>query len=388
MSFFSRKETPERVHVVIDIGSGSVAVALVHTKEDATTDFLWSHREYILTKGYTDIKELLRDIHTALMNALLEFGSNGLRTLQGELRPKDIEGILVTVSAPWAHTATQVVRFEKEEPFTVSDEFIDDLIKTSKKETEESQKQIAALGLQTISETVAEITLNEYVVADPDGKEAKAVTVSIITSAVQEKIISSVQEGIEKILPGVSISFFSFIDVLYKTLKILKPHTSEIVIVDVTDEASEVGIVRDDVLRHCNFAPAGLYSIARNISAELGLPKEEAYSLLKHTAEDLKEMYKAAEQEKLTALFTAYEDALVQLLQDTGDSLNIPQSIFVHTDSNTAPFVLERVKNAAARVSTTKKTILLISKEAFGEEKATDSAIALGAYFLKVTNPS
>jgi hypothetical protein len=172
-------------------------------------------------------------------------------------------------------------------------------------------------------------------------------------------------------------------DVLHKTLRHLKPNTSEVCIVDVTDQATEIGIVRDDVLRYCAYRPTGLHTLAEKLSEELSFTKEESYSLIKRDEAEIATAYKTKEKEVIDALFGAYEHELTSLFNDTNDDLSISESIFIHTDSQTEDFFIKRITNAAHALSPSKKTVHLVNEKLLGGVTSTDSALAVCAYFFK-----
>ncbi len=384
MSLFRKHNKKTTGGIVIDIGSGSVAVAIVQTSPAGEpAKILWSHREYALKKAQSGTIVLMREVNTALINALLELSSNGLRSSDYTDSGVELGLIQVTLCAPWAHTATKTILCKKDEPFTVSKTVIQDLVHTSNEQTKTEKEALSELGFETISEAVTEILLNGYAVLKPLDAVASEVNLSVMTSAVQKKMLEAVAESCEKILSGIPIEFLSFMGVLHKTLQHCKSNTVEICIIDVTDEATEIGFVRDDVLRYATHKTAGLRTLAFALSKELEITDEEAYSLLKRTSEEIKGVYKEAEVTRIMSLFTEFEAELTLLLSDSNDDLSIPQSIFLHTDIDTEAFFIERITNAVAKLSTNKKTIHLINEQLLDGIQARDSALAVCAYYFK-----
>jgi hypothetical protein len=196
-------------------------------------------------------------------------------------------------------------------------------------------------------------------------------------------MLETITQSCEKILSDVPITFYSFIGVLHKTLQHLKPNTTEICIIDVTDEATEIGIVREDVLRYATHKTIGLRTLAFAISRELEITDEEAYSLLKRTSEEIRAAYKEKEVDRIMHLFSEYESELAQLLSDTNDDLSIPQSLFLHTDTDTERFCIERLTQAIATLTTSKKRIHLVNEQLLEGIETRDSALAVCAYYCK-----
>lgn len=384
MSLFSDHKERSTGGVIVDIGSGSVGVAIVQTSPTSEpAKILWSHREYALKKSQSGTAVLMREVHTALINALLELGSNGLRDARYIESGVQLSLIQVTLCAPWAHTATKTIHCKKDEPFTVSNAFLRELVHASIKETQIHTDKLTELGFETISETIAEILLNEYVVLKPIDAVASAVTLSVMTSAVQKKMLETITESCEKILSDTPVEFHSFMSVLHKTLQHLKPNTTEIGIIDVTDEATEIGFVRDDVLRSATHRPTGLRTLAFALSRALEITDEESYSLLKRTNEEIIGSYKEKEVNIILDLFSQYETELGLLFNETNDDLFIPHSIFLHTDTDTERFFVERITNTVAKLSANKRMIHLVNEQLLEGIQTRDSALAVCSYYFK-----
>ncbi len=385
MSLFS-KNHDVTCGAIIDIGSGSVGIAIILSdKKNNTLETVWSHREYMLIKDAADSRTLQSGISTALINALLEFGSSGLQTLGTHSRGYSIEVIQTTFSAPWSYTATRTVRYNADTAFIVDEDFVDDLLQASEKqeqEQHEKNEELRKRELQIVSKYVVQVALNEYIVHNPYNKKATAISITLATATVQEKLLQTVEHSCQKIIPKAVFDHHSFMDLFYQTLRYLKPNTSEICIVDITNEATEIGIVRDDVLCSVHFAPVGLYDISRSVAQACGIPNEEAFSLLKNDASHVANTYSATAKEKIDKIFQSYEESISQLFLNTDDSLSIPKTIFLHTSTNTDEFFSERIKNAALKATGHECAVHLVTKEFFSDINIHDSALALSAYFF------
>jgi hypothetical protein len=385
MSLFKSEEQNERCGVVVDIGSGSVGIALVLSREDTNElQVIWSHREYMLIKDVSDQFALLKDINTTLINAFLELGSSGIAALHTYNHKLVIKYMQIALCAPWAFTVTKSIQFEDEHPFEVTQDMLDELLETAKKESRQEEvhgELIEKLGVRIIAEMTVHVELNGYFVQNPLGHTCRSIKLSHITALGQEKLLLTLKELHNKIVPKAEVHQYSFMYIFYQVLRHLHPNTTEVCLLTITNETTEIGLVRDDLLSYSTFAPYGLYTLAREISAACDIPKEEAYGLLKNNS-NMSSLYGGKNKEKIEAVFTAYEAQIAQLFSNTGDALTIPRTIFLHTSQNTESFFSKRIKNAAQQATGGTHTIHLFTSELLGDKTMTDTALALSVYFF------
>ena len=386
MSWFSSKIPPTECGAVIDIGSGSVGVALVVSNNETNAmDVVWSYREYMRIKDTAHSDESLRDICTTIVNALLVFGSAGLKALHEHDTQMRIRHVQLAICAPWSYTITKTINYENENNFEVNSALITQLVDAARKQTLETSvddKLVSDLGLRMITDATVNVQLNGYSVKEPRGMKATSVQISHVTAVAQEKILLTLEESIHKILPKVTIEYYSFMYLFYRVLRDLHPDTSEICLIDVTNEATEIGIVRDNVLRHTTHTPFGMYSLAREIAAATGIPKEEAFTVLKNGEEELRARFSDNQLSEVMDIFEAYEDKIADLFKRTGDALSIPRSLFLHTSKRTEEFFANHLKDGAKKATSADHTVHHFTSELLGDKQMEDTALALSAYFF------
>ena len=84
-------------------------------------------------------------------------------------------------------------------------------------------------------------------------------------------------------------------------------------------------------------------TLARDIAEALGVPVEETYGYLK--IEDFTNYLNnssSKQQEKVAEILAMYQDKLVALFKETGDSLTVPKKIYLHSNLNTESFSMTR----------------------------------------------
>jgi hypothetical protein len=348
--------------------------------EDDSYEILWSHREYMLI--HDDAGRAQKQIATTIVNALLELGS-GLKSARE--RGTQVRAVQIALSAPWAITVSKHITYEDEHPFATTKEFMRSLVETAKKQTLETAYQgtlLKDLGLSLLEEATVDVELNGYHVRSMKPQEVRTVSLTHIRSLADEKLIDLINDSLDKVLPHAKRQYHSFMFLFSEVLRSLHPDTSEACLVDITNEATEVGIVNDDVLRSATHAPTGLFSLARRIAAECGIPNEEAYSFMKNGNNYALAPHLEKKKEIVERIFGEYEDEIAKTLRDSRDALSIPNTVFLHTSALTEECFVERVKNAMKKATNTAHAVHLVTSELLGEKRMDDSALALSVHFF------
>lgn len=374
-----------RYGAIIDVGSGSVGIAIVASDPtQAHPEIVWHKRERMVLRESDTVDDAAKNITTAVLNAMLALGSEGLKELQAHEKGASIETIQVAISAPWSYTITKTVGYSHKETFTISKQLVKELIDSAQKQALEVIDEndiIKKLGLEVISRATINITANEYQTSKPVGQEVTSVSVTHVSAISQKRLLDALRDGKDKVLPKAAFEKYSFMLVFYCVLRQLAPDTTEVCLVDITNEATEIGIIRDGVLKYTTHAPFGMYAIARDIAALCKIPTEESLAFIRGN-NALLETLSPEKVAELDVVVGAYEDKIADLFKRTGDSLSIPRTLFLHTDIRTEQFFSERIKKAGARATRSEHGVHLVTSKLLGESKTTDTALLLSAHFF------
>lgn len=381
----------EKVHerecaVIIDIGSGSVAAAiLVSNLQEASSTFVWSRREFIVISDSIEAEISLKNINTSLINVFLQLGSSGLKELQKFDEDLKITHMQVTVSAPWAHTVIKQVNYTDDHPFTVTEELLGEISEAAHKKaltailenTELQEKGAFPLDSQNIG-----VITNGYNAPNAIGAETRELSIAHLTALTQKRIVDVLEESKQKLLPKTKLYSHSFMYVYFEVLNASLSDTREACLIDVTSEATEIGIIRDGLLTHVTHIPFGTYTLAREISHVCNIPKEEAYTYLKGGESFIDTKLSKSKKNDLTIVLTAYEERLAHLFKQTGDTLAIPKSLYVHTDINTEAFFKKHVSEAARIATGIKHTVHMVTSAYVQGNDTSDTALKLSAKYF------
>jgi len=404
MSFFSKHTQTDRYGVLIDIGSGSVMVAIVHSSSGQKhPHIVWSQREHAPLKNINSMEQSAKAVLTALMNATLQIDTEGRKVLNLYNPQARITSVQATISAPWSYTVTKSIRYTQEEEFTITDELCTELVTTIEDKIASelaANETVNDLGLRIITQSTMDALSNGYRVQKPQGQKALEFSLSRANVIAQEYLANSLDEICEKLFASSDCRKLSFMLMMYSVVRDLLPYVYEVCLVDITYEATEIGIIRDGSLQYCTHTSFGSFSIAREIAAALNVPLHEAFGYL-HAEDPLYFIKTLSEkqQKDVEKIFEAYTEKIHQLFHETGDALSIPKHIAIHSDAKSEVFFIQMIEKAAKRSLKTSPIITQVSKQILtqlydttsGESfmnSHTDSALLLSALFFHTHHDS
>jgi hypothetical protein len=204
-------------------------------------------------------------------------------------RPK-ITTMQVTVAAPWSYTVAKTISYNNEEEFVVNHNFLEELLRMARQKVLEDLKEnekIHQLGLSIMSRITADVLVNGYSVRVTGKQKTNAIKVVELTSIAHESIVSEITELQEKMFLNTDLYQYSFMMSFFYTILDFYPDVAECCLVDVTYEATEIGIIREGILQYCTHTPYGAISLAREISSILSVTMDEAHNYLSESDFDI-----------------------------------------------------------------------------------------------------
>lgn len=368
MGFFSGRNGNQRYGVLLDIGSGSVLAAIVHSDPGQKHPrVVWSHREHAPLRNIDTLTQSAKAVMSALVNVSMQLDAEGRKALYEYNNSAKLSVLQCSISAPWSYTVTKTANFSHESAFVITSEMIAELKESIEQQIEDdlnNTDSLKDLGLQVIAHTTMDMQSNGYRVMKPQGQKANTFSISHASVVAQEYLIDAIDEMQKKLFVETTAHKLSFMLMLFSIARQLFPETYDISLIDVTYEATEIGIVRDGTLSYSTHTPFGSFSLAREISAITKVPLHEAFSYL-HTEKPYSFLNNVSDNQKkdIEKVFEEYTKKVTDLFHETGDTLSMPKRIAVHSDLHSEPLFLDLIKNAAKRVLKTEPHITPISAE-------------------------
>ncbi len=398
MGFLSRGQKDITYGSLIDIGSGSVLVAII--KSDSTKSYpeiIWSKREYSPLRSDDTLTDSAKNVMTSLVSALMQLNSEGRKVFYDLTNQNRLPEAQVTIVAPWSYTITKNINYAKTEQYSLSKELIEELLRTAHQKVEEElqeNEKINELGLSVITRSLIGLRANGYNLQTLNNQKTKSLQLVETSAIAQDYMIDALTKACDKVLPESKLYLYSFVLIYYYILKQLHTDTNEFCLVDITYEATELGVVRDGFLNYTTHTEIGSFTLARKIAKELKVPVAEAFGYL-HQKDpiSLLEQYPATKIEAIKDISLEYQRELASLFHETGDGLAIPKKIYIHGNLQTEDFFINQVSQAAKLATNSSHAVYPVSKEIISkyypgeiareiQTKNIDTALLISAQFF------
>ncbi len=376
MSLFRTTQSPAvRYGAVIEIGSGSVLVSIVKSDQSKShPDIIWVKREYA-SKQNTSILDA-KGVMTALLNGVMLIKSEGMKILRTQAPHAKLGLTQFSITAPWSYTISKVINYSEAQPFTVTNVLLKKLLTAAeKKVTEELRENEVAtdLGLTIMTRATTDIQANGYKTVNPVGQEVMSLTLTQVSAVAQKYLTDAILELQQKMLPQTTLELYSFMLIFHCIIRDLHQGTSEYCLIDVTFEATEIGIVDGGILRYCTHTATGSNSIITAIATELNIPLAEAEAFLKepyhtHAMGELNEQKRQA----VNQLFKNYQATITKLFHEIGSSLSIPKTLWLHGGEQMEDFFATQIAAAAKAATSGEHVVYTVKNELLATNYTTD----------------
>ena len=203
-------------------------------------------------------------------------------------------------------------------------------------------------------------------------------TLTHATTLVRNEIIEAVTEFSQKLFSDVPLEITSYMLANYYATRLLLPHIYDVCLVDITNEATEIGIVRDGSLQYSTHVAFGRASIAREITACTKTPLQETFRALPTFAA-------AADNPEVKMIYNAYVEKIYELFQETGDRLTIPKNVYLETDSGLEELFTTLITKAGEQASKGKVAVTVIKdsiqKATISQNSQDTPLLVAGSFF-------
>lgn len=338
---FSSKKKEKRV-AIFDIGSGSVGASLVLIPTDGKSipTIVKSFRTEIQEREDLDFDTFLKDMLEALKSSVKKLHDEKLGTF---------DEVACVMTSPWYLSETRVVKMEKEHSFIFDNRLADELFKkeaASLTGTYQMQYGDANSIPEIIENNIINVSLNGYSVDSPFGKRSRFIEMNMIISISPKVCLDKIREVISRTYPRLSISFSSFIITSYLAVRDKYVGTDTYLLLDISGEITDVGVVIKGVLKHSLSFPFGRQTLFKSISKKMSIEKREAEEIFKlYAAGNLSVELKEKLEPILESIKRSWSDFFKQSLSVLPRTLSLPGTIFLTVNNDIKPWFTELIKN-------------------------------------------
>jgi len=352
MSLFT-KQSNEEIHLVLDVGNGSVGGALVLFKEKSSPTILYSKRLPLSISDKIQSEALSIRVLAMLEEVLKNIAIEGLKQIQTlSISQKKVKHVFCILASPWYVSKTKILKIQSKDPVSVTKTFVDSLLKKEEElfqkaliERTDSTGATSRAVLETIEKKIVQVKLNGYHTLNPYQKKAKDVELAMYLSVAAEDMLRSIERLIGKFFYSHHTAFYSYALSEYRVIQNIFSQESDFIFMDISGEVTDVTSVERHILMETTSFPVGRNFIIKKIAEELTVLPDIALSAINiytsgHTDAMSTEKIKNAYQKAILEWSSYFSHAISDIVKG-----QTPTKIFVTVDKDVETFFMESVKN-------------------------------------------
>lgn len=351
MSFFSfRQKTPKKPTVkadkesyslVFNISSGSITGALIKFTERVGIDVILLEKEKISIQTETSIQKRLRAMQTTLSSVANKIAKKGLGK---------IEKTFYLFSSPWSVSQTKTIRVKEGKAFKVTPTYLNKLISSHEKQYQEdiakakSFADITSLG-QVVDKKIVQIKINDYPVEKVNNQLARDLELSLFFTIVPKEILQAVEDAVSKSFRTKHIWYHASSLTIFSALKDLFPQKDSFLYLDMSDELTDIVLVKDGIMINEASFPIGHSYFIKKLAKEMKVTEELALSTLKLQSNKSNDELAALKLSvALDRVSKIWLDHVTQVFITLKEKVYLPETLFLIINNDLTNFLASKLK--------------------------------------------
>lgn len=341
-------KSKKEINLIIDIGSGSVGVAVVSVCSDPNIvpEILYTNRKEIKYYGGLNSRRFLFSMINAFEEALTDLQKNFISISKNIINIKETHCFF---SSLWHISQTRVLTNENGKDTKIIKSLINRIVEKESKIFETSTLKgdidISAEDIQIIEKKIMQIKLNGYETSEPYSKMAKTLEINFFISAVSKKVIKILEESFFRFFNNKIIQYHTFINTAFVTLRDINPTINDYLFLDISGEITEIAIIKNGVLFDSISFPFGKNSIVRKLSEALGTNKEEAISRASlYKSNDSIKIANSKISKIIENLMKEWHKLFDISIKQLLSNIALPQGVFFMSDDDVSQLVGDFIK--------------------------------------------
>ncbi|MBI2476115.1 MAG: hypothetical protein HYV67_02645 [Candidatus Taylorbacteria bacterium] len=391
--FTFSKKSVKKVGLALDIGSKTVGGALFEKDAAGKIKLLYTAREPIAFQKILTGKNLLSAMLRSLELVLVHLEKYGLAHLNLNSKVNyHLDTVAAVVSSPWHASETKTLKLTREKPFVVTEALIGNLL--AKEEGDFTERQPGGQSHDprpdVLEHKIFEMRLNGYPTADPFGKKASQLELSIFTSLAIKSLIEKTQTLISRHFPLSRLQWHTFSLTAFASIRDSFPDIEDFLVVEVGGEVTDVTIAKKGILAEAVSFPLGHNGLLRALDRICNNHPECALDALLKLHRQAK--LNSADKDKVERAIANAEISWLKFFNDAISNFSaetfLPRTVFLFEDGPYASIFEEFIKSAessqlAATEPFTVKTgdDIWAAFAAPGQPLAADAVLAMEADF-------
>lgn len=328
MSIFNFKK--KDLVAVIDISDFAVTGCLINIQKDATPEIVFNCKKEIPFQDHFSFKRLFYAVSRSILSVSEAIHSSGMG------RP----GRILCVLGPHLYMSqTRIVKAKYDKPIIVTKKIIDDIVSSDLQDfylKGEFKEFIDRSSSNTVLEkNNMKIRVNGYESADPFGKEASEIEVSVFISVTSNGFLSDIRRIISSVFHNDEIYFGTFSFSIFNATRDCFSKNEDFIVFEVGSEITNLGIIKDGIIEETFSFPIGTSSLLRKIIGRFGTIYEDALASVKmHNEETSIVSVKCKIQKEIDDLEEEWVSSLRHIFDKISGHYLIPERFFLFCDKD------------------------------------------------------
>jgi hypothetical protein len=136
-----------------------------------------------------------------------------------------------------------------------------------------------------VERATLDMAVNEYLVKHPYNLKGTSISLTHVAGLIPKEILRTVEEVQDKLLPGTDIKAHTSMLVMYCVMRDILPKVHSTCIIGITAEATEFGIVENDLLISNSFVPHGTQTVLRSYARKSNRPIADINTMITDVSE-------------------------------------------------------------------------------------------------------
>ena len=365
------KRGGEKIVAVVDIGSGSAAVAIIAVPKTGPVRLLAARRGILSLEERTPAA-----VVSAIAAHLLEVGQQVLAEYRKHGGPQP-ESVYAVIRAPWTRSKTVEARMVFPEMTRTSRDMIGKLAQQALSSESDFKAGIIEAGIMRVK-------VNGYPTSKPEGRSGTNLSVAALISDCEPALRASVTSTLQQLFGARPVIVRSGVHAILSVMRDTPEVPKDFVVVDMASEGTNFMVVRDSITTDHGISNEGKTTILKRISADGMI--ENTLTLLRLVARG--ECHDPA----CDALNTAMAKAEPELVRVFGEVIaklvsreRLPNHLILATHEDLAPWLTKlfsRIDFAQFTTTTQPFKVLPLSSADFGRWVLTDGIVRVDTGML------
>lgn len=355
-----RKRRSRSAHgIVIDVRPSSIGVAVVASTLGEDMPTIVAHTRiatpFFKGKQTANFQPLVKETFHQLEKLMQEYVHTATEEL-GEVHR--VSEVIASVTAPWSRVTSRTVVYKKDSPFRVTESLLFDLVKQAEEDIDTSiqETEIAqTCGFNVGSRSVLQEFVNDYPVRNSLGKQGYSLKLTHATNLIATPLSRLLHLFIEDTVPNVPHCTYAYLYILFSIVQRTLPDLQSFAVINITDEETEIGIVKNGTIRYMTHLAYGAESFVRTLVSDDTTPRDDVISRLQGIAEG---SISADAQKHIAEARATYAQAVRPLITTIFEEYYLPRTIVLMTPSDTARILGADVTDIFNETSNDTSTIL------------------------------